>query len=61
LDIHFTGGIFYESAAPLAEKNAVALHYVLRSLISPQNEHRVSRSTVLEGITGRMKEWKQQK
>jgi hypothetical protein len=39
LDIHFTVGISCERAAPLAEKNAAALHHVLGSLISLHNEH----------------------
>jgi hypothetical protein len=41
VDIHFTVGTSCERAAPLAEKNAAALHHVLRSLISLHNEHRV--------------------
>jgi hypothetical protein len=40
LDIHFTVGTSCERAASLAEKNAAARHYVLRSL---HNEHRVFR------------------
>jgi hypothetical protein len=39
LDIHFTVGTSCESAAPLAEKNAIARHHVLRSPISLHNEH----------------------
>jgi hypothetical protein len=36
-----TVGTSSESAAPLAEKNAAARHYALRSLMSLHNEHRV--------------------
>jgi hypothetical protein len=41
LDIDFIVGIPCERATPLAEKNAVAWHHVLRSLISLHNEHSI--------------------
>jgi hypothetical protein len=41
LNIQFTVGTSCERAAPLAEKNAVARHHVMRSLISLHNEHSV--------------------
>jgi hypothetical protein len=41
LDIQFTVGISCERAAPLAEKNAAARHYVLINLISLHDEHRL--------------------